>query len=252
MNLALVSVLIFLFILPGILARLAYFTHPFSRGAANITLLNELTYSIFPGLLINLIGVLIAESITGNKFLFDEIGYILEGSNKDSLVKLVFDNLHNHIGAIIYYNLSINIVSILIGRGLNSFVRWRRWDTRFNFLRFNNKWYYLLTGRYLDFPHIPGSSDEVDIILVDILTMIGNEPVLYMGELSDYYLNDKGELDGITLKFPIRKKMDTTNTTPAIGNYYQIPSRVFYISCKDILNINLRYFKAETKSQPSK
>jgi hypothetical protein len=241
MNFVFVTILIFLILIPGFLFRFSYFSSPFSKRFTASNLVNDLTWSIIPGLLIHSIGTLIVENYTNYDIKYDHIGYLLLSVNDKQIIATVFNNINEYLFQIILYNISLLLVSIIIGHLGKMIIRKYRFDRKYRLLRFSNKWHYILTGECLDFPHIKDSYADINFKVVDVLCQIGNEPHIYIGELFDWYSDDLGNLDSIHLRNPYRRKMSSDSEDPK-KRYYKIPTRFLIIPYKSIININARYF----------
>ena len=241
MNLVFISVLIFILVLPGIAFRFAYYTYPFARRAASPDILGTIVWSIVPALTVHFLAIITLSAFFDVRFNFEHLGYLLLSVNTATEIKSVFLNIERHLPDIFLYVFTLCLVCAFCGRLVNYLVRKFALDTKYTAFRFSNKWYYILTGKALDFNFIPGRSSDVDIVFVDVLCVIGNEKMLYMGQIQDYYLDDKGELDAITLASPIIRKQ-LSKEEPVINT---ISSNLIYIPFKSIVNLNVRYFKLE-------
>lgn len=241
MNLVFISVLIFILVLPGIAFRFSYYTYPFARRAASPDILGTVVWSIVPALTVHFLAVTILATFFDVQFNFEHLGFLLLSVNTAPEVKAVFTNIQRNLPEIFLYVFTLCLICAICGRLVNFLVRRFELDTRYTVFRFSNKWYYILTGKALDFRFVPGRSSDVDIVFIDALCVIGNEKILYMGQIQDYYLDDKGELDAITLASPIIRKQ-VLNEVPVINT---ISSNLIYIPFKSIINLNVRYFKLE-------
>jgi len=131
----------------------------------------------------------------------------------------------------------------LIGFLFKFLVRSLRLDIRIDFFRFSNKWYYILSGEILDMDNYRFGSRDITITGVDVLCNVGSEPIIYVGQLVSYYLNKEGDLDAVLIRYPLRRKLSDDESTPE--DYYSIPGDFLYIPNKDIINLNVRYFRVE-------
>ncbi len=245
MSFALATVLLFIIIIPGLVARFCYFTFPFSNQARQVDLITEIFWSIVPGFTIQFIYLIIVENITKYYVNFPYTGALINGIKEEniSLVSAVMNNIHKNIFEIIEYNIILLIIAALIGFFFKFIVRSLRLDIRFNFFRFNNKWFYILSGEILDIERGGTTSREITVIGIDILCKVGNDNILYIGELANYYLNSTGDLDALLVRYPMRRKFldDKLETDP----YYNIPSDYLYIPYRDIVNLNINYFELD-------
>jgi hypothetical protein len=237
MNLVLSTVLIFIIILPGLSSRLSYFTYPFSNGARYSDFTKEIFNSIPIGIIIHFIYILIVELTTKFIIDFNDISFLIIGKEDNNRLSLISNNIHDNIFNIIIYLICLIIFSSFLGWILKKIVIICKLD-KCQYFRFNNKWYYILTGRIIDVEGLTGESNKIELIGVDILCKVGNANVIYIGLLANNYLNNSGDLDAITLLYPSRRNFEDDNKK----EYYDIPSDILYIPSKDIININVRYF----------
>jgi len=252
MNFIFVTVLIFIILIPGFLLRLSYFSAPFSKKFTGTNLIIDLTWSILPGLLIHFIATLLVPIFTTYSIRYDYVGVLLLSITDKVLIPEIFNNIQKFLPQIIGYNLCILAFSIITGYVGKSIVRHFKLDRKWRFFRFSSRWYYVLSGECLDFRHVPDSYEDINFKLVDVLCQVGNEQVIYIGELIDWYLDDAGNLDTIHLRNPFRRKL-SADDKPIAERYYRIPTRYLVIPYKNIININVRYFAIkEVKAQEQK
>ena len=76
--------------------------------------------------------------------------------------------------------------------------------------------------------------------MIDVLTKVNGESIIYIGELSDYVVDSTGKLELIKLRYPIRRPFK--NDEKDDSKFYEIDSRYLVITASEILNINIRYF----------
>jgi hypothetical protein len=116
-------------------------------------------------------------------------------------------------------------------------VRYFKLDRKVRMLRFSNKWHCILTGECFDFPDVPDHFEDISFKIVNVLCKVNGKSVLYTGEYFNYYIDSKGDLETIHLKYPVRRYLDDDKAK----TYDQIPSRYLVIPSNDIININLKY-----------
>lgn len=240
MNFVFVTVILFCILTPGFLFRVGYFSPPFSRKFTTTNLINDLTWSIVPGLLIQFTCIGLIECCSDYKIRIDYIGALLLSINDKALITEIFNNIHSHLAPISIYNILLLSFSYVAGFLFHRIVRWQKLDRRYRVFRFTNKWHYILSGEYLDFPDVKDTYQDIDIIIVDVLCIIGNEQYIYSGQLLYHYYTDTGDLDTIHIKYPMRRKLSDDNKE---DRYYQIPSKFLMIPYKTVSNINVRYIR---------
>jgi hypothetical protein len=247
MSLLFSSVLIFILLSPGIVFRLSYLSSVFSRKLTNKNIIDDVTWSILPGILFQSAGFLIIFHLTDYEIRMDYIGLLLT-TNSVEEVKRIFSNIQVNLIPILFYNISIITTAGLLGHLTRVGIRYFKLDRRTLLFRFSNKWHYVLSGECLDFPNVPDAFDQINIKIVDVLCEVGNKQVIYIGELFDYHLDNDGGLDSIHLRYPMRRDLNDDHN-PEPDRYYKIPSRFIIIPYKTIININIRYFNLEPEEE---
>lgn len=133
-------------------------------------------------------------------------------------------------------------VSFFAGHISRKVIRLLKFDRKFKLFRFTNDWHYLLSGEFLDFPEVPDHPEEVSFKLVNVLTSVGSQQMIYIGELIHFTLSDEGGLENVVLKDAKRRLLQDDLSE---NRYYEIPGRYITIPYKTIININIRYFYLE-------
>jgi hypothetical protein len=247
MGFLLATTLIFIFFLPGILFRRGYLSSNLSRSIFRTTPIDDLTWAIVPGLLLHVLGGTYIVFLTDYKIDIKSVLGLISFSD-DALLIDIYDNLQQNIFPIVIYNTTLLSVAFFSGHLIRNIVRYAKLDIKYQFLRFSNKWFYILTGECNLFPEAKKHDfqiKDVAIIVADIVITLANKTYLYVGELINYSFTENGELDYLMLSSPRRRKLDDSS-----GNYYVIPSEYIILPAKEIKNINFRFFKL-TKSKAS-
>lgn len=235
MALALSTLSLFLFFLPGIAFKRAYLSSVFSKKVKFSGLIDEVFWAVFPSIIMHFLAfgaVSIASVILSFHFNAGQLFSVLVGNTTDQ----------GDVVSFLYYCVSVIGVAYVAGHACRKIVRILKLDRRFRLFRFSNDWHYLLSGEFLDFPEVPDHPEEVSFKLVNVLTQTGGETMIYIGELIHFTLSDEGGLDTIVLKDAKRRFLKDDMLE---SRYYDIPGRYITIPYKTILNINIRYFYLE-------
>ncbi len=243
MNLAFTTILIFIIIAPGFLSRIAYNSSNLSVRDPNKNIVNELTWSIIPSLTIHIIAVFLVEFFTDYYIDFRQLGNLILGVKSNNIVEKNFIQLREFLYPIFYYNLAVFTASFFVGYLFQKIVRYFKWDRTIRYFRFSNKWHYIFTGECLDFPDVPDKYEEITDKIINVLCKVNDQTILYSGEHFNYYINSKGDLDAIHLKYPIRRHFKDDKIEEK--DYYKIESRYLVIPNSDIININFRYLNTQ-------
>lgn len=190
----------------------------------------------------------------------DVLGELLLGAKEDRTVRDGFELLRQQLGLVLTYYLGLLAMGALAGWGTRAFVRWRKFDRRYTWLRYDNQWHYLLTGEILETPDLQpavGLADAslIDFVFVDVLVKLEKGNMLYSGILVDYELGADGGLRTLYLRQTRRKQLagtasETLDTTaadaePAEGRYYDVLGDLMIIPYAQTLNLNLTYYVDE-------
>jgi len=244
MNIAFTTVLIFILLAPGFIYRIAYNSTKLSVRNPNKNILNDLAWAIIPSLTIHIITISIIEWITKYHIDFELLGNLILGVTDDHQVEESFGQLRAYLYPIFFYNLIVFSFSFTVGYAFNKLIREFKWDRKYRYLRFTNKWHYIFTGECLDFEDVPDNFEEITDKIINVLCKVNGKSILYTGEYFNYYIDSNGDLEAIHLKYPIRRYLGD-DAKPSDKVYYEISSRYLVIPNSDIININFRYLKKE-------
>lgn len=239
MALAVSTLFLFLFILPGITFKRAYLSSAFSRKLKFSGLLDEVFWALFPSIIMHFISyglLLAADVVLQFEFVLTPVLII------NALFQDNNEGYRNIFLPYLYYCTFVMTVSFFTGHISRKIIRLLKFDRKFKLFRFSNDWHYLLSGEFLDFPEVPDHPEEVSFKLVNVLTNVGAEQMIYIGELIHFTLSDEGGLENIVLKDAKRRLLQDDLLE---NRYYEIPGRYITIPYKTIININIRYFYLE-------
>ncbi|MFN8437411.1 MAG: hypothetical protein U0V72_07170 [Cytophagales bacterium] len=249
MNIAFTTILLFIILAPGFIARNAYNSSKLSVNDSNRNLVNDLTWSIIPSITLHTMFIAVIQN-TSNYFIdFQQLGNLILGVTTLNKAEESFKQLGVFKYSIFFYNLILFSFSFAIGYGFRELVRKLKLDRSIRYLRFSNKWHYIFTGECLDFEDVPDRYEEITDKIINILCKVNGENILYSGEYFNYYIDSKGDLEAVHLRNPIRRYLKNDNSTEQ--DYYIIPSRYLVIPNSDIININFRYFSLEEIQTPT-
>lgn len=238
MTIAIGTIVIFIFVLPGILMRRAYLSGTFSKNFIKVSLLNDVFWAIVPGFLFQFTGMYFAQFFFNLQFDFYSVGVLVSGVNDNAEIKRVFNEIRFDLPVILIFNISIWVFAVFLGYITRVTVRFLRMDRKYKFFRFNNEWHYILSGEILDFPSYGKKSEYVDYVFVDILANTSDGTHLYQGQLREYFLSGEGKLESICVGPVKRSKIGNGK-----NDEVDLPSDILVIPYSDIVNINVRYYK---------
>ncbi|MCX6582242.1 MAG: hypothetical protein NT166_18885 [Candidatus Aminicenantes bacterium] len=240
MNVAVSSILLFLVFSPGIVFRRGYYSGKFSRKYIKIDLIDEITWAIIPGLIINIGCIYLFQWITGYKINISSLGFLLTGFNNNSESSLIFKKIETNLIPIALFFILSWVLSFLLGKTCLLLVRFFKLDHRFISLRFPNHWFYFFSGEYLEINEYCRLKD-IELLLYEVWVDVGGKIEKFKGFVDDFILSRDGGLETIYLvETPEEDKdneIEVNLNVEAIEA--QEPSDYLMIPSKSILKISM-------------
>jgi hypothetical protein len=259
MNIAFPALVVLLLLLPGVLFSYAYrrgtWSSPISFGSVS----NEVARGALFALPVHLLTTLLAESL-GPSVDYEALALVLTGRidpatpHGASALRAIAD----HPRWILSYFAGASAVGFVLGLACFGFVRTFYLDLRLNLLRFDNPWYYLLSGEAeivqrldhesLNDQEIEAAKEDVGGVYISAVVEQGGAPVLYWGTLSDFYFDSTGALDFLVLQEAYRRPLvsgddpERDALPPASEDYYYVRGDYFVLPYADIKTLNVDYF----------
>ena len=247
MNLILSSILLFILVAPGLIFRFSYLQGTYAKLNFRVSAIDEIFWALIPALFLQLSAVLFLENVFNTNIRIDVFYQLLTGAQS---ANVDFNSIRGGLFPFLMYTGALIIVSASLGRVLRAIIRKLKLDIRYRFFRLNNEWHYLFSGEILDFPDVPGESENIEIIQIDLLANTGDGTVIYSGILQDYFLSKDNGLDRIYLSQVYRRKLrddlssDLQSSVQTIDQrYYQMPGELFVIHYDKIINMNVTYHR---------
>lgn len=166
-------------------------------------------------------------------------------------------SIYGYPFSILLYFMLINLLGIISGICSFKIIRYLKLDHKYLFFRFDNPWFYLLSGEkaffdeYIDSTGMTGQDFKTPDRFISVVIEQGESSYLYRGLLRDYYLNNRGGLDKLVLFKTHRRVLSDDKKSieePAKQEdkendprYYKIEGDYFIIESSEIKNINIEY-----------
>ncbi len=257
MNFLFTSVLVLLIVAPGLAFFRAYYSDRFSIRYSRLTITDQIFRSIVPGITIQAIAVILIDTLFSESSVrLDILGVLLAGAKDDDTIKQSFTIIQDSLPRLVFYHLYMVTMGAVIGWQSRRLVRNLGWDRKFTWLRFDNKWFYLLSGEVLEFSEDSTSTtsldaSSIDFVTVDVLVKVEDGNMLYTGIMFDYELENDGGLKSIQMKGSKRKSSNSKNDQASVegelNGYYDIKGDILVIPNNQIINLNITYWFEETK-----
>lgn len=268
MNIALSTLIILVYALPGLLYRKSYYSSEFSTNYKRTNFQNEIIGAIVPSIFIHSFFRYLILKYSFFDFDFNIIGFLVSGISDPSKVQLCFSNIGNYHAEIIEYLFAVILFSVILGYLTRKIVIELDLDIFFETLRFQNHWYYFFSGRYQNIQKGFRSHKKIELIVVDVLVKIEGENVLYKGFANAFFMSKEGGLDSIVIKYPSKKEFNSNIETSSVNNnlavssdeieidstdgFVEIPSDYLILDYSQIININFSYFVEENQAVSDK
>lgn len=249
MNIALAGFIIIILLLPGLLFRKSYLSGEFSREYIVEDFFELLVNSLIPSFIFYVIAIPFSYFF-GYVYDFQHLLALL--SSEKSLINNALINIEKNKSAIIIFHILINIFSYTLGFCANKIVLKGNLDTKFNTLKFDNIWHYLLTAKFILFKRSQiqlrrDSIKDIDITYIFALVNVGNTPIIYNGALVDYELSNDGSLDLLYLKNVKRKVLNLNNDNQEQNHedFKDIEGNILILKYQNIINLSISFIATD-------
>jgi hypothetical protein len=268
LNFALASILILLIVLPGILARYSYIKGTWKSPAILSSYTNELLSGISISIFINIILISVIQ-ISGYQIDVYTIFSILTGRYSTDGYEYIIAVLDKYYLLILLYFICSHIFGFISGLALHFLVRWLHLDIKIPLIKFNNNWYYMLSGEnwiindiqtrslwrrlFISNKNIREIINSMYVVASAVVTQ-GESTFLYWGTVDNYQYNKLGELSTIELKGAYRRLIEEDNEDNSEKiepetdqRYYKIHGNSLIIDYSDMKTLNIEYRYIEEK-----
>jgi hypothetical protein len=264
MSFAFPALLAFLLVLPGIILRYSYARGPW--GWASPTSLRrvseELAYGVAFALALHAAWLGVVRGLgfqpDVNAMLLLLIGNFGDG---DRHLDRVVTSVSEHYPLVAGYLVSLYGASAVAGNLGHRAVRRLKLDHLTKTFRFDNYWFYMLTGEVLDFRENAGESRRVDGVYLSAVVDHASGSYLYRGIVSDFTFDRDGALDTIVLADAHRRRLtdDREEGMPRapVGpaepdeRYYEIRGDFLVLRYAELRTLNLDYFSVTLEENPA-
>ena len=155
--------------------------------------------------------------------------------------------LTNNPYKIFFYFATLCSFAAIIGYVSHFAVRQLGLDRSTRILRFNNQWFYLLSGEITQFKGSPHIDQEVDGVLLTTIVHHAEADYLYRGLVADFFFDKEGYLDRVLLTLTARRKLSDDRKTEEAGSpesearYYDIEGDYFVLKYSEMSTVNVDY-----------
>jgi hypothetical protein len=264
MSFAFPALLVFLLVLPGIILRYSYARGPW--GWASPTSLRrvseELAYGVAFALVLHALWLVLVREL-GFKPDVDSMFLLLIGNfgEGDRYLEHVLTEVSRAYPWVAGYLVSLYGTAAVAGNLGHRAVRRLRLDHHTKTFRFDNYWYYMLTGEVLNFRENASEGRRVDGVYVSAVVDHASGSYLYRGIVSDFTFDRDGRLDTIVLADAHRRRLvddrEEGAPRPGVGpsvpdeRYYEIRGDFLVLRYAELRTLNLDYFTVTLEESPA-
>ena len=252
MNFAFPALLAFLLLLPGIILRYTY-----ARGAwgwASPTSLrrisDELAYGVVFSLALHALWLELSRVLGLEPDIRTPLALLVGNFGPNSsLFEPSVRAIADHYPTVAGYFLSLYAASAVLGNVAHRGVRRLRLDHRTKTFRFDNYWYYMLTGEVLRFRE-NADGESPDGVYLSAVVAHSGVSYLYRGIVTDFTFDTDGALDTVVLADAHRRKLadDRQPSDEPIPpyeedpRYYNVRGDFLILRYAELQTLNLDYF----------
>lgn len=242
MNFAAPGLLLVFVLLPGMICRAAYLRgqwddHPFRVGS----LADEIVYGLAFALPLHALWVWLASRVGYSVGLLDATALAFGPGNGNGEFAGAERRFSDALPSVALYTGTLFAFAWCLGHFAHWLVVWARLDIQTRAFRFAHPWYYLLTGRILDFdkPQGPFRHSNVSATLVTVIVEQGGTGVIYRGALKAFYFDASGNLDRLLIQKPQGTTFDAS--TGARGDFTLLQQDYLTVFCREIKDLQVKY-----------
>ncbi len=254
MNLAFPTALLFILILPGFILRYTL-VKGFRRWDNPVVvqaLSDEIARSIIAAGVLHAIWASLVMDVLHQPIDFHSLILLLLSNFGAGNLELshVVSSIADHPYPIFWYFTSLNLFAAISGSVTHHTIRYLKWDVRYKWARFNDEWYYLLTGEVINFDQ--KKRRNIAAVYLSAVVNQGDRSYLYQGEIMDWSYDRSGNLQWVLLMETLRRPFSPENDRPNLapenttshendGRFYAIYGDRFILRMSEIITLNLEY-----------
>jgi hypothetical protein len=186
--------------------------------------------------------------------------------DKSNHLDLALSSVADHELSVGGYFVSLYACAAIAGAVGHRLVRKLRLDHHTRIFRFDNYWYYMLTGEVLAFFENEHESRTVDGVYLSAVINQGVNSYLYRGIVYDFTYDRDGGLDTIVVTDAHRRSLaadrdddsganedvsDSSQLKSPDERYYEIHGDFFVLRYSEVRTLNLDYFSVTLETETS-
>jgi len=255
MEIATSALLLLVILLPGFILQIAYAKGfwRWNSPTTNRPIVERVPTGIIIAGILHLIWIPLASCANNNVINLNTLVMFLTGKfgHDDELFSQALISLTGNPGYIAAYFFSLYIFSLGMGTLGHYLVRRFHIDHATRFLRFDNEWYYWLTGEITSFQETANVDGKIHGVYLTTVVHHSGCDYLYTGFVKDFFFDKEGHLDRVILENTERRKMsDDKIPTSTDNRYYKIEGNYFVLRYSEMVTVNLKYVCLKPDNSP--
>lgn len=246
MSIVISTIFLLLLIFPGLIFR--YLLIQGRNKKIRISNIEQVYWAVIPAFVLHVLvlGIILSTERFPNSD-FNLLNSIVHGKFNFTSFQIAYSGKW-----FLFYYFSTSFLGAIFGVCLRKLFIASKADLVHPIFEVDDKWIRLFTADYI-FRNFDVPREKLEIS-IDVL-MIGdeNKHLIYSGTLSEYYVDDRGELQNITLIDVFRRNLNEDRKNVDIEGdelsqniderYYQLPGHQFVIDMTKVLNMNVTYME---------
>lgn len=256
MELAISALLLLVILLPGFIIQTAY-TQGFWRWntpSVNKPLVERIPTAIISAAILHLIWYGIAHFCSDDVINLNTLMMFITGKfgHDDELFPQALTSLSGRPVSIASYFLTLYTFAAVTGLLAHYIVRRTKLDLTTRVLRFNNEWFYWLSGEITEFAETADIGGAIDGIFLTTVVQHSDGDYLYRGFVWDFYFDKDGKLNRVILNNMDRRRLsaDYDSSKPDENRFYPIEGDYFILRYSEMVTINLTYISLKEERMP--
>lgn len=259
MEFAVSALFLLILLLPGFIIQATY-TKGFWRWnspTSNVSLTEQIPVAVVLASMLHAVWAGIAAALGQYVNIRTTLMFLLGSYGHDEeYFAEALTSVTEHPYKIFFYFITLYAVAAGLGYLCHHIVREQKWDRSTRLLRFNNEWFYLLSGEITEFYEFPEVLPKVDGVYLTAVVHHSDSDYLYRGIVADFFFDKTGNLDRVLLRLAHRRALsadreeDQDFSEEQIDKrYYHIEGDFFLLKYSEMSTINIDYFFVEDEDE---
>jgi hypothetical protein len=249
MEFAASALFLLILLLPGFIIQATY-TKGFWRWnspTSNVSITEQIPVAVVLASILHTLWATMAAALFGQYINIKTTLMFLLGSygHEEEYFAEALKSVTDHPYKIFFYFITLYAGAVGFGYLGHYLVREFKLDRRTRFLRFNNEWFYLLSGEMTEFYEYRTRLPRPDLVYLTVVVHHSDSDYLYRGIVDDFFFDKTGSLDRVVLRLAHRRALSDDRKAEQEFSEEEINKRYYNIEGDFFL---LKYSEMSTLS----